>query len=169
MNAITVTILITIPIILIYLLMGYKLREMGFNRGYWKLTFVLMALSVLLGIYEGFKISDYKLLIAVYLIHIFINGLPEELFYRGFLLPRLEVILKNSLNALVISSIIFSASHVPSMVIQYNYSLWHALLDVFSFEQPTGLIWGYLYLRTRSVIPGMLWHASVGILGKIFL
>lgn len=170
MNAIIVTILITIPMILIYVLMGYKFRGMGFNRGHWKLTFVLIALSVLLGIYEGlYKKADYKLLIVVYFIHIFINGLPEELFFRGFLLPRLEAVLNNSLNALVISSILFSAGHIPSRVIQYNSSIWYALLDVFSLEQPTGLIWGYLYLRTRSIIPGMLWHASFTILGLIFL
>ncbi|TYP57680.1 CPBP family intramembrane glutamic endopeptidase [Thermosediminibacter litoriperuensis] len=165
------TIIITLPFLLVFKLMGYKYKEIGFRGGYWELTIVLLGLSLLLGIYEGlYKEIDYKLLVFSYIIRIFINGLPEELFYRGFLLPRLEVILKNSLNALVISSIIFSAVHVPSWVIKYNHSLWHAFLDIFSFGyQSHSLILGYLYLRTRSVIPGILWHASVGILGKIFL
>jgi len=26
----------------------------------------------------------------------------------------------------------------------------------------SGLIWGYLYTRTRSIVPGVLWHAANG-------
>jgi membrane protease YdiL (CAAX protease family) len=34
--------------------------------------------------------------------------------------------------------------------------------------QPTGLIWGYLFYRTRSIWPGVLWHTSFTTLGVLF-
>ncbi|KXG77386.1 hypothetical protein AN618_11140 [Fervidicola ferrireducens] len=146
---------------------------MGFSVRYLRLTFILLGLSVLLGIYGGlYKYFNHKMLLykmISFVFGTFVNGLPEELFCRGFLLPRLEIILKNSLNALVISDIIFTALHIPSIVIKGNYSLLYVFLNVVSFTHPTGLIWGYLYLRTRSIIPGMIWHTSVGKLGTIFL
>ncbi|MCG0275200.1 MAG: CPBP family intramembrane metalloprotease [Thermosediminibacteraceae bacterium] len=153
--------------------MGYKFKEMGFRVVNLKLTFTLLGLSVPLGIYAGvFKFFDYKLLLyrtIEYVFGTFINGLPEELFFRGFLLSRLEAVLKNSLNALVISAIVFSLTHIPSMVITYNNNILYALFRSFSlFHGLAGLILGYLYLRTRSIVPVMLWHAIDGRLGTMF-
>jgi hypothetical protein len=34
--------------------------------------------------------------------------------------------------------------------------------------QPTGIAWGYLCHRTRSVWPGAIWHTSATVLGPIF-
>lgn len=45
-------------------------------------------------------------MLALYLIGLFVNGLPEELFFRGLLLPRLETLLGNTLNALVLSALL---------------------------------------------------------------
>jgi len=32
----------------------------------------------------------------------------------------------------------------------------------------SGLVLGYLYLRTRSVVPGTVFHAAINVLGDIF-
>lgn len=166
-NALTSIIMLLIPTLALFLAFGYSWRRMGLKPRFWKLTALLLGITLVLGfplrqviLYE-FPI--YKTL-GIFFIYIFINALPEELFYRGYLLPRFENLLGNSLNALVITSILFNASHIPADIYQ-GMSISHALLNSFSTYCPTGLIWGYLYLRTRSIIPGVLWHTSNTILG----
>jgi uncharacterized protein len=97
-----------------------------------------------------------------------VNAFPEELFFRGFLLPRLEKVLQNPLNALVLSAFIFNAMHLPIQMMN-GTPLSEALLHIFSIGYPSGLIWGYLYLRTRSILPGTFWHAANGLLGYLLL
>lgn len=58
--------------------------------------------------------------------------------------------------------------HIPSYLIR-DMSTYHVLFQLFSVVSPTGLIWGYLYLKTRSIVPGVIWHASNTILGIIFI
>jgi membrane protease YdiL (CAAX protease family) len=106
--------------------------------------------------------------LGLYGIGILVNALPEELFFRGLLLPRLERVLGSSLNALVLSALLFNALHVP-IEIANGASLPVALLGVFGIGYPSGLIWGYLYVRTRSIVPGTLWHAANGNLGFLLL
>lgn len=170
-NAFTSIIMLLIPPVLLFLAFGYSWRGMGLKPRFWKLTGLLLAITIILGLplrqATLYQFPLYKTL-GIFFIHLFINALPEELFYRGYLLPRLEIILGNTVNALVITSILFNAGHIPYAV--YNgMTISHALLSVFSMGCPTGLIWGYLYLRTRSIIPGVLWHTSNTILGYYLL
>ena len=78
------------------------------------------------------------------------------------------MVLKNSINALVIVAILFNLLHVPSELAR-GMSIYQALLSGFSIVYPSGLIWGYLYLKTRSIVPGVIWHTSNTIFGIIFL
>jgi membrane protease YdiL (CAAX protease family) len=121
------------------------------------------------GLFSGLLLwAPFYQVIALYLVGIFVNALPEELFFRGLLLPRLEKLAKNPLNALVISAILFNLLHVP-IQIYHGSSALRALLGCFSIGYPSGLVWGYLYLRTRSIIPGTLWHAANANLGFIMM
>jgi membrane protease YdiL (CAAX protease family) len=106
--------------------------------------------------------------LIVYGVGILVNALPEELFFRGFLLSRLEKAFDNSLTALVVSALLFNALHVP-IEISRGTSPWMALPGIVSIGYPSGLIWGYLYLRTRSILPGTLWHAANGKLGFMMI
>jgi len=94
--------------------------------------------------------------------------LPEELIFRGYLLPRFEAVLKNKINALIVVSLLFNMLHIPSNLAQGS-DVYKSLLMSFGMFQPTGLIWGYLYLKTRSIVPGVIWHTSFPILGLIFI
>jgi len=84
------------------------------------------------------------------------------------LLPRLEKVFANPLNALVVSTLLFNALHLP-IALRNGVSLPLAVLDIFSIGYPSGLIWGYLYLRTRSILPGVFWHAANLNLGFIMM
>ena len=158
--ALSSTIKQLIPTVLVFLLLGYKRRSMGLACPHWKLSATLVGITALSGLFSGVLFrAPLVQVVALYFIGILINALPEELFFRGMLLPRLEKVFANPLNALVVSALFFNAMHLP-IAIHNGASLQMAVLDIFSIGYPSGLIWGYLYLRTRSVLPGMFWHAA---------
>lgn len=142
---------------------------MGFIFTNLPLILVLLGVTIILGL--PFKIlfqQPFYKIILTFFIEIFGIDLPEELIFRGYLLPHLEGVLKNSINALVITAILFNMFHIPSELAS-GMSVYQSLLSSFSIVYPSGLIWGYLYLKTRSIVPGIIWHASVSVLGMIFL
>ncbi|MFD3450198.1 CPBP family intramembrane glutamic endopeptidase [Microbacteriaceae bacterium 4G12] len=142
--------------------MGFVFKHLG-------LILVLISITIILGLpFKVISPSSFVQLITTFFISMFINGLPEELFFRGYLLPRLEAVLKNPIHALVISAILFNMSHIPSHI-SNGMSIHQALLMSFSIAYPTGLILGYLYLKTRSIVPGIIWHTSNTILGIVFI
>lgn len=171
-NAVQNTVTDLIPLALIGFALGYTPRTLGFTLRYPRLILALLGVSILfaapvgMGVWNGDPIGQVLML---YVIKLFINGLHEEFFFRGFLLPRLEPFV-GGLNAIALSAWFFNAVHIPSHIAQDGWSVLVAVLDSFSTAFPSGLIWGYLYYRTRSVIPGALWHASwitlgVGLMG----
>lgn len=158
-----------LPTVFIFCFLGYQRRGMGLTQPDWKLTTTLVGLTTVFGLLTGFLTrAPLGQVLGLYLIGIFVNALPEELFFRGFLLPRLEKVLTNRLNALVLSALLFNALHVPLEIANGAPPL-VALLGIFSTAYPSGLIWGYLYLRTRSILPGVWWHAANGSLGFILM
>jgi membrane protease YdiL (CAAX protease family) len=167
--AVSTTIKQLIPTLLVFLLLGYGRRGMGLAQPHWKLSGVLLGITAAFGLFTGVLLrAPLPEVLVLYGIGIFINALPEELFFRGMLLPRLEKLFANPLNALMISAVLFNLIHVP-IELNHGETLIRALLNVFSTAYPSGLIWGYLYLRTRSILPGMLWHAANGNLGFILM
>jgi membrane protease YdiL (CAAX protease family) len=142
---------------------------MGLTRLYWHLSAVLVGSAAVFGSLTGVLTrATIAQVLALTGIGIFVNALPEELFFRGLLLPRLEKVFSNPLNALVVAALLFNATHVPAALVNGAAPL-NALLDVISIGYPSGLIWGYLYMRTRSILPGMFWHAANGNLGFLMM
>lgn len=171
-NAMMSTVVELIPALLLFLAFGYGVRGMGLKNHFWKLTLILLVLSILFGLsgYRSLPLYQYPLqrTLMIYFVSLFINGIPEELFMRGYLLPRLERCLKSPDGALVATSLLFSIAHIPVHIANGSSPLL-AVVGAFSISYPSGLLWGYLYQRTRSVVPGILFHESVGILGGYFL
>ena len=163
------TVKMLIPTLLAFWILGCSRTKMGLSHPDWKLSAVLVSITAAAGLVTGFLFHVPLFQIpAFYIIGIFINALPEELFFRGFLLPRLEKFFSNPLNALVVSALFFNAIHIP-IEVNNGASILEAASGIFSIGYPTGLIWGYLYLRTRSIIPGTLWHAANGVLGFVMM
>ncbi len=158
-----------ISTLLVFWLLGTFGASVGLKRAHWRLTGILVGLTALFGLATGVLLRAPLIeVLGLYAIGVFVNALPEELFFRGLLLPRLEKIFNNPLNALVISALLFKLLHIPIQL--YNGApLSSALLGVLSIGETTGLIWGYLYLRTRSILPGTFWHAANANLGFIMM
>lgn len=88
-------------------------------------------------------------------------ALGEEIGWRGFLLPRLLPIGQG--RALVASGVVWGAWHAPVIVQGYNYPgrpILGALMMVV-FCVLVGVVFGWLYLRTRSAWAPALAHGSL--------
>ena len=85
------------------------------------------------------------------------------------ILARLERLLANPQHPLVLSSILFVSSHAASILSKGPHRAWPTLaLLLIAGTQPTGIAWGYLCHRTRSIWPGAIWHTTGTVLGPIF-
>ncbi len=103
---------------------------------------------------------------AAIVIQSLINGIPEELAYRGVIFSRLMPWLGRPGNSLAISSMLFGLSHVPSYLAA-GISLGVALA-IGLFGLLPGLLFGYVFYRTRSIWPGAIWHTSISGVALLF-
>jgi membrane protease YdiL (CAAX protease family) len=103
---------------------------------------------------------------AAILIQSLVNGIPEELAYRGVIFSRLMPWLGRPGNSLAVSSMVFGLSHVPSYLAA-GYSLGLAVA-IGLFGLLPGLLLGYVFYRTRSIWPGAIWHTSFSGVGLLF-
>jgi membrane protease YdiL (CAAX protease family) len=75
-------------------------------------------------------------------------GLSEELAMRGYLIPRLERLLKSKLLAIVISSAFFGLWHLRRGIIAVWSAFW------------AGVIYGIVFVWTRRLWPSVFTHAA---------
>ncbi|MCJ7633686.1 CPBP family intramembrane metalloprotease, partial [Candidatus Bathyarchaeota archaeon] len=102
---------------------------------------------------------------------VLLNGVREELMYRGLFLKKFEAEL-GSKTANLLQAIIFSLSHSVAGVGPNAYTpfIWVLVLFIFSL----GLAWGYIMQRTDSMFGSILFHAGtdipvfIGIFPNIF-
>jgi membrane protease YdiL (CAAX protease family) len=91
---------------------------------------------------------------------VLLNGVREELLYRGLFLkkfgPKLGVKSSNLLQA-----IIFSLSHSVAGLGPNAYTPFIWILVAFTFS--LGLAWGYIMQRTDSIIGSVLFHAGTDV------
>jgi membrane protease YdiL (CAAX protease family) len=95
-----------------------------------------------------------------------INGIPEELGYRGVIFSRLMPWLGRPGNSLAISSMVFGLSHVPSYLAAGNSLGLSLAIGLFGLLP--GLLLGYVFYRTRSIWPGAIWHTSISGVALLF-
>jgi membrane protease YdiL (CAAX protease family) len=91
---------------------------------------------------------------------VFLNGIREELLYRGLFLKRFESKL-GARTANLLQAIIFSLSHSVAGVALNAYTPYIWILVIFTFS--LGLVWGYIMQRTDSILGSVLFHAGTDI------
>ncbi|MGP4093207.1 lysostaphin resistance A-like protein [Nonomuraea sp. KM90] len=102
-----------------------------------------------------------------------LNGIPalgEEWGWRGWLVPRL-VATNGVLAGLLISGFVWGLWHAPLTLLGYNYprlGSWAALAFI-GFCVLAGVLLGWLRLRTGSVWPAVVAHASLNAIASVAL
>ncbi|PQZ93571.1 CPBP family intramembrane metalloprotease domain-containing protein [Arthrobacter sp. MYb227] len=90
-----------------------------------------------------------------------IPALGEELGWRGWLLPKLMAY--GPLPAILISGVLWGLWHAPLILLGYNYPLapgWLGMIMMTGMCISVGAIFGWLRLRSDSVWPAALAHAT---------
>jgi membrane protease YdiL (CAAX protease family) len=95
-----------------------------------------------------------------------VNGVPEELAFRGVIFSRLMPWLGRPGNTLAISTMVFGLYHVPLNVAGGNSLGLSLAIGLFGLLP--GLLLGYVFYRTRSMWPGAIWHTSFSGVGLLF-
>ncbi len=85
----------------------------------------------------GITTAGYQLLAVAF---------PEETFFRGYL----QEALGNDRRAVVITSLLFAAAHLPRAFVTAE---WHLVLTFLP-----SLVMGWLYLKTRNIVPAVIFH-----------
>ena len=95
-----------------------------------------------------------------------IPTLGEELGWRGYLLPKLRMLLSDRA-ALIITGVIWGLWHSPIIVMGHNYGTsyagypWMGIIAMIVFCVGIGIIEGYFTIKLNSVIPAAMIHSTV--------
>ncbi len=97
--------------------------------------------------------------IPMFLIQSLNNGIPEEALFRGYLLPQLFAFFRRPWLAMLVMITVFGLYHLPLLLLGHNLGPWWLVALQLAFPlQPTGLVFGYAYWRSRSLVPGIIFH-----------
>ena len=99
--------------------------------------------------------------IPMFLLQVFVNGIAEETLDRGYLMSQLDAFLHRPWLVMLVMIVVFDLSHLPSDLMYLHYPLFPILWQLVFPLQPLGLIFGYAYWRSRSVVPGILFHTYI--------
>jgi len=106
--------------------------------------------------------------LVIYFIHnVVMSGLPEEFFYRAFLQTRLSQILKSRLAGILVQSLLFGLVHIPNVMRWHNMTPWEAFYSACLLQAVLGILFGVLWDRTHSLIPGVLVHSGSNTLNNL--
>jgi membrane protease YdiL (CAAX protease family) len=135
--------------------------------------FALTAIPAAQYLFQGKNLSLDKVIawLPWILPIVLLNGIREELLYRGLFLKKFESKLgMKTSNCL--QAIIFSLSHSVAGLGLSTYTPYIWALVIFTFS--LGLIWGYIMQRTDSIIGSTIFHAGsdipvfLGIFSNLF-
>lgn len=167
------TLLLVIPILVLTRASGRDLRSIfiAWPRNWWGLAvgiacFALIYFLAARGRTESFfpthgaiTVSRLLALTPALVVLVLLNGLREELWFRGLFLQKYAAFL-GPMASNVLSAVIFTSFHVQ---VQYSASI----LVFLAYTLILGLILGWLMQRTQSIIPPLIFHAGTDI--PIFL
>lgn len=165
-NAVVNGALLLLPVLLVAAVFRTSLSDLGLLRFPGRLVLVLLVGTWMIGTMGDSPTEPLGHWPAWLLLGLLINAGPEELLYRSWLIPRLGGLGLRPFEAVGVSSFLFAASHVPGRMAR-GESLLDAA-DALTLIYPSGIVWGYLWIRTRSLWACVFWHASILVVGNMF-
>lgn len=164
----TLTILLALSIGVAAFIVLRRLDGAGYaidwRRGYFShfaiLFIVFAAIAIPLGMKIGFihwapSLGRLRAAPLTIIGILFFTAWPEEFLFRGLLQNLLSKTLKNSWLGLFVAAIIFGLSHI----LHAPFPNWKYV----ALASIAGVFYGLAWMRTRSLVPGVLIHALVDI------
>jgi membrane protease YdiL (CAAX protease family) len=168
------------PILIVYLVEKKKAGSLGFvfdkekaitYTGITVLGFILQMLFYAVEVHvrgeagnESFQLGFPPYLWQAFVDQLWLVAVPEEVFYRGYLITRLSQWLGDRAG-LVISSLCFGLTHTISRLRHYGMSMGAAaLVGLGAFAG--GLIFAWQFQKTKCISPSMVTHIVQNVFGS---
>lgn len=164
----TITILLALSTAVAAFVLIRRLEGVGYaaewRRGFtWNFVFhyaVFAAIAIPLGMKIGFitwgpSLARVRSLPLTAIGILFFTAWPEEFLFRGLLQNLLSRTTKNQWVGLGLASVIFGFSHI----LHAPFPNWKYV----ALATIAGLFYGHAWMKTRSLVPGVLVHALVDI------
>jgi|GEM_PF-2315886 len=147
-----------IPPVIVLLCVKDSFKSIGFRKKWSNIDLAWLIPSAVFLIAWLFSkpaiTTDNLLLIAQ--ITLF-AGVSQEVYYRGFVQPRAEIVLGGGWG-LVCASVLFAVYHPISKIVTQGFEV-ESLIFLVVF----GLITGYSFRRSRNILPLALFHSMYDI------
>ncbi|MEE9378352.1 MAG: type II CAAX endopeptidase family protein [Candidatus Lokiarchaeia archaeon] len=95
-------------------------------------------------------------------------GLFEEIMFRGIILTLLLAYYSEK-KALYISAVVFGVIHFANLLHEFNYEYFIFTMAQVIWAIGMGLFWGYLVIKTNSLIPSIILHYLSNALDSLWL
>jgi membrane protease YdiL (CAAX protease family) len=166
------TVLVVIPIIVLTLISGDGLPTIFLQKGDLKqgiiigliafFAFAIASIPIATYMFNGQNLSIGRVIpwIPAILIIVILNGIREELLYRGLFLKKYESIFRPIVSNML-QALIFSLSHTVAGRGAVAYTSFTLAFVFITFL--LGLTLGYLMRRTDSLLGPVLFHAGTDI------
>jgi membrane protease YdiL (CAAX protease family) len=146
------------PFFIVYVIENRDARSLGLTvpRERWG-RYALYALAAL--VLPAFFVGLDRNLVIEFAEQIVYIALPEEVFHRGYLMTRLRAWLGDA-QGLLLSSVIFGLVHITSRLSQSGLANPLGALQAGGQAFLGGILFGFVYLKTKNIWPGILIHLS---------
>ena len=158
-------IVVVASIVGLIVLSKQSLGSIFIQRGRWRRGLLIgtsaFALMLVIGLITavqlGITASTLKAAAPWILLFALANGLMEELWFRGLFLNAYQPHI-GSLAALVLTSLVFTATHVGATYVEQQ-----ALAGFLIIVLGLGLVWGALIQNTKSIWGSVLFHTGADV------
>ena len=150
----------------------FGLRRLGLRQ--WPIAILLPVVAIgtsfgiarLLGVVRFVELGSYLLQAPISLVVLTVLVLGEEIGWRGFLLGELLTTTPPRRAALIVG-VVQAAFHLPLLLIAAGYdsagSRWIVVPGVMVVISAAGIVFGWLRIRSGSLVPVLLAHAAVNV------
>lgn len=137
---------------------GARLLILGLGMGMTQFTIALLLAPLV-----GRGLAAFTLATVYALVALTVGGFAEEIVWRGYIQTRL-VAHSGMVKGLLGASLLFAFWHFPARYFQYGVD--GGLASSVTFL-PAGLIFGFVMLRARNIIPGSIFHVSWNLVAAV--
>ncbi|MBY9014697.1 MAG: CPBP family intramembrane metalloprotease [Candidatus Lokiarchaeota archaeon] len=149
-----------IPFIYVVYKNKWTSRDLGLNSKVrsWSVGIISISSYLLLGFYSFFRSEPIELYWYSLLLLLYSNAFLEEFLFRGIVQSKLERSVGQK-RAIIYQGVLFMLIHIPANLIRFTIDgnlvrfFWS-----FGFQLLHGVIYGLVFLKTRSLWPAVICH-----------
>ena len=154
----------SLPVLALLLVLGYRPSELGMRpRGFWAALLITLgfALSTWTFVSPDARFAALRQIGWTGWAPLVLSAAAPEEFFRFVWQTRVTAMWRqNRAAGWLVASTLWAIVHVPKVYAQVDT---HSMFDAFRYGVafiPIGLLWGYLTIRARSILPSIILHGT---------